>query len=43
MERRLDYKNRITKTGRLSRRTSEELGRSKKINENGKINYEEAI
>jgi len=43
MERRLDYKNGITKIGRLSRRTIEELERSKEINENSKRSYKEAI
>jgi len=43
MERRLDCKNGITKIGRLSRRTTEELERSKEINRNGKKSYEEEI
>ena len=43
MERRLDYKNGITKIGRLFRRTTEELERSKKINKNGKRSYKEVI
>jgi len=43
MKRRLDYQNRITKTKRLPRRTTEELERSKKINGNGKRSHEEVV
>jgi len=43
MKRRLNYQNRITKTRRLPRRTTEELERSKEINGNGKRSHEEVV
>jgi len=38
-----DNKDRITKTGDLPKRTTEELESSKDINENGERSYEKAI
>ena len=43
MKRRSDYKDRDTKTGRVSQRTTKKLEDSKEVDENSKRSYKEVI
>jgi len=43
MEREPNSENKITKTGKISQKTTNKLENSKKVNKNGKKSYEKVV